>query len=289
MSSLALACAAPLAFGLLRDHRPVAATAEQPATTALEHVQTAIDPPPMPSPSVRARESAAMTSANAEHTVAHAVAASTVAQPVAASTAAQPGAHFPQPVAAAPIAANHVVAAPVAAKSAAASADSKPAAVGAKPAEVAAKLVATAPITAKPAALIVTKPAFVVANTAPDVANRAGIAVARSVIATAASVAAPKPPRDAAPAPVSSEAALLRQYQRVGHDLIELERKLGPTSVAELRAAFRDLHINDIMQSASSQQDATLALADLERRIVRMQPIEITDDCKNNPLANTCH
>ncbi|HTL33403.1 MAG TPA: hypothetical protein VL326_09770 [Kofleriaceae bacterium] len=126
----------------------------------------------------------------------------------------------------------------------------------------------------------------VVATPTPVVAPVAAKPIVPKRVVEKTVVGKEKPTREE---PVSHDGIFLRQYQRVGHDLIELEQKLGPSTVAELRAAFREIRINEAAMSTSARQDATLALTDLERRIERMQPIAITDDCKNNPLADGCH
>jgi serine/threonine-protein kinase len=119
-------------------------------------------------------------------------------------------------------------------------------------------------------------------------AKPASVKVA-AVRPTTVAAATAKPASDPVPRPVSRDGTLLRQYQRVGHDLIELERKVGPMDVAELRTAFREIHIDEAMATAASRQEATLALTDLARRIERVRPIEISDSCKSNPLAGDCH
>lgn len=86
----------------------------------------------------------------------------------------------------------------------------------------------------------------------------------------------------------SADAALLRQYQRVGHDLIELEKQIGAMRVGELRADFRAIHLDEATANADARAAAESTLADLAERIARLRPIEVSTACLNNPLAADC-
>jgi hypothetical protein len=83
-------------------------------------------------------------------------------------------------------------------------------------------------------------------------------------------------------------AKLLTEYQRVGHALIELRIQRGTAATSEL---WDDLHALDIQHAtatASSRESAKAALEDLQTRIERSRGIEVSDACKNNPLASGC-
>jgi len=107
------------------------------------------------------------------------------------------------------------------------------------------------------------------------------VAVAPATPPVAAMTVARAPAPEARP---TVDAALLQQYQRVGHDLYALENQIGVAAAADVRAAFREIHVDEL----ATRADAAAALTDVAQRIERLRPVQISDDCKNNPLASEC-
>lgn len=139
----------------------------------------------------------------------------------------------------------------------------------------------------------------------PELAPVPMPATAHAVVPAAAPVAAMPP--QAAPAPmktikkrppaprVHAKAAsepttdpdLLRRYQRVGRELLMLQRS-NAAATAELSAHFRSINIHAAVANVRAQKDAAALLTNLERAIERNRRVEISEACRNAPLAAGC-
>ena len=98
------------------------------------------------------------------------------------------------------------------------------------------------------------------------------------------------PPPAPAPLPLKpvSVEELIVQYQRVGHELAELENRRGLELCATLRDEFRAIKISVAIQTAEARAQTGSQLTQMSLRIVRLHGIEITKACMNNPLAKEC-
>ncbi len=136
---------------------------------------------------------------------------------------------------------------------------------------------APAPVAAKPTA---TKPAAPAADPAakPDEAEPVGEAKA-----------APAPLLP--PAPVSADALVL-QYQRVGHELADLQAKRGLGHAldpsADLADTFHAIKLTAALATPDSRINAAAALTELHERIQRWRGVQISRECQDNPLAKDC-
>jgi hypothetical protein len=95
-------------------------------------------------------------------------------------------------------------------------------------------------------------------------------------------------PRPPVPPTSPTADAVTTQYQRVGHELADLEAKRGADHCADLADSFHEIHLADALATAEGRGDATAALTELHDRIVRWRGVQISADCLANPLAQDC-
>jgi eukaryotic-like serine/threonine-protein kinase len=81
---------------------------------------------------------------------------------------------------------------------------------------------------------------------------------------------------------------LLTQYQRIGHDLMELRRARATPATAEMWQQFQALKIQPALASANKRASVAATLRDLRAKIERHKGVEISDACRANPLADGC-
>jgi hypothetical protein len=93
-------------------------------------------------------------------------------------------------------------------------------------------------------------------------------------------------PREPAVDHRSSE--LLTQYQRIGHDLIELKRKRPTPATTEMWQQFQALKIQPALASANQRASVAQVLRELRDKIERHKGVAVTDACLANPLADGC-
>jgi len=86
----------------------------------------------------------------------------------------------------------------------------------------------------------------------------------------------------------SGEAELLTQYQRVGHDLIELRNERGAAAISDMWQQFNSLQIHHALASAHTRAAAAATLTDLRNRIERNKGVRVPETCLQNPLATGC-
>jgi hypothetical protein len=86
----------------------------------------------------------------------------------------------------------------------------------------------------------------------------------------------------------SGSAALLRQYQRVGRDLMMLENSKGAFAVKELVEAFREIKIDEAQATSESRTECEETLREIQGRIERHRGVQLSQECLNNPLAADC-
>jgi serine/threonine-protein kinase len=156
-------------------------------------------------------------------------------------------------------------------------------------------------VAAAPAAAKLTEPPRIAPEThAPPVvaARAAAPAVTRPRPPVAIAKATPvtrTPPKRAARARVAPAAAagnrsseLLTQYQRIGHDLMELRRTHATPATAEMWQQFRALKIEPALASANTRASAEATLRQLREKIERHKGVAVSDACRMNPLADGC-
>lgn len=100
-----------------------------------------------------------------------------------------------------------------------------------------------------------------------------------------------RPPRSK-PTPravVVTAVEVLVEYQRVGRELIQLERLRGHRSCDELWPLFRSIQLEAAVKTPDSREASLEDLAALRDRILRLRGIEVSAECLANPLADACH
>jgi hypothetical protein len=129
------------------------------------------------------------------------------------------------------------------------------------------------------------------AQPAPAPVKPAQVKTTPDAPAAAKSDAPAVTPKPAPPAPVSADALAL-QYQRVGHELVELLAKRGPGHALDqcndLDTEFHTIKINEALATPESRITAAATLTVLHERIVRWQGIQMARACLDNPLAPQC-
>jgi hypothetical protein len=151
-------------------------------------------------------------------------------------------------------------------------------------------------------------PATVPSTARPDAASGAGATT------TGAAVEAPGSPTDA-PHPSArpqrrdraAEVATVRssapthtstpnhpdrdfmfRYQRVGRALMAMQQRMGYAFTSDVLAEFRAIDLETAFTTARARRELADELTRLEAVIDRNRAIEVTDDCRNNPLAASC-
>lgn len=99
------------------------------------------------------------------------------------------------------------------------------------------------------------------------------------------------------PLPIPAN-ALMMQYQRVGRDLLLLNKERAAqegadkidakVSCSEMQTTFRSIKLEEALATPESRAAAAAVLAELHAKIVRMRGIELSQECLNNPLAKDC-
>ncbi len=86
-----------------------------------------------------------------------------------------------------------------------------------------------------------------------------------------------------------TRAAVLVDYQRVGRELMQLERLRGHRRCAELWPQFKAIQIDAAVKTSDSRVETLEELTELRDRIARLRGIEVSAECLANPLAAACH
>jgi len=76
-------------------------------------------------------------------------------------------------------------------------------------------------------------------------------------------------------------------YQRVGRELMKLEKQRGLATTLELRAEFRALDL-DTLTTAEARAEAARQLEELSVRIARVRGIELSQQCIDSPVGVGC-
>ena len=80
---------------------------------------------------------------------------------------------------------------------------------------------------------------------------------------------------------------LLNEYQRIGHDLIELRKQHG-AAINELWQRFDALHIHQALATTKTRAAAATTLGELRVKIDRNKAVQPSPACIHNPLAEGC-
>src|SRR5260370_540124 len=82
--------------------------------------------------------------------------------------------------------------------------------------------------------------------------------------------------REAAPAVPAKAAAMVRQYRRVGRDLVRVQNKRGGDLTEDLWSTYRAIHIDDALATADGRDETAATLADLHDKIERRQGVQLS-------------
>ncbi len=129
---------------------------------------------------------------------------------------------------------------------------------------------ATAPVPAPaPIKVAVVKPAPVKPAPAPAVTTR--IAPAPASLA----------------APVAAD-ELIVEYQRVGHEIVLLQRLRGNDAVVDLWETLHQIDLDKGLATPDGRANAALTFAELHDLIERRRGVEITKGCQDNVITADC-
>ena len=94
-----------------------------------------------------------------------------------------------------------------------------------------------------------------------------------------ADVRAPKPP---------TAVSIIVDYQRVGHDLLDLQAQRGVFDCGDLMPRFRAIKLDTALATPSLRLATAATLAEIATKIVRLRGIQLDEACLHNPLAPGC-
>jgi len=80
---------------------------------------------------------------------------------------------------------------------------------------------------------------------------------------------------------------VLVTYQRVGRELMKLQKQRGLATTMELREEFRAIDL-DALTTAEARAAAARQLDELRARIERLWGIELSQQCVDNPVGSGC-
>ena len=87
---------------------------------------------------------------------------------------------------------------------------------------------------------------------------------------------------------VPTAVAVIVDYQRVGHDLLELQEQRGFFDCGDLMPRFRAIKLEAALATPASRSATAATLAEIATKIVRLRGIQIEEACLHNPLAAGC-
>jgi serine/threonine protein kinase len=117
---------------------------------------------------------------------------------------------------------------------------------------------------------------------------RAPVRVAARSVRPAPPARVRAPSRALADVELDARNALLADYQRLGRALLKLQQERGEAATSELWQQFHALKIQPAVATARSRAVIQATLRELREKIERQQRLEISDACRNNPLADGC-
>lgn len=122
----------------------------------------------------------------------------------------------------------------------------------------------------------------------PLAVSRAALLIA-TVLATAAAPAAHADIRTQPRAPKAPTAiAIVVDYQRVGHDLLELQDQRGVLDCGDLMPRFRAIKLEQAVATQATRIATAATLAEIATKIERLRGIKVHAACLDNPLAAGC-
>lgn len=107
-------------------------------------------------------------------------------------------------------------------------------------------------------------------------------------------VASAQPKRPVAKAAVAKKTpaptvnAVMTTYQRIGRDIIQLQKFRGTECTLELWKTFRTIKLDEATATAESRIATAATLHQLQQKISRKRGITISQECLDNPLAGEC-
>ncbi len=130
------------------------------------------------------------------------------------------------------------------------------------------------------------------ASAAPTAAPHHPVKVAAvkpAQVKAAPAPAAPAPARAAStlPAPLAAD-ELIVEYQRVGHEIVLLQRLRGNDAVVDLWETLHQIDLDKGLATPDGRANAALTFAELHDLIERRRGVEITKGCQDNVITADC-
>ncbi|MGE5185046.1 MAG: hypothetical protein ACM31C_23420 [Acidobacteriota bacterium] len=88
-------------------------------------------------------------------------------------------------------------------------------------------------------------------------------------------------------APVAAD-QLIFEYQRVGHEIVLLQRLRGTGAVADLWEALHEIDLDKGLATADGRANAALTFAALHDKIERRRGVQISKACQDNVITADC-
>jgi hypothetical protein len=82
--------------------------------------------------------------------------------------------------------------------------------------------------------------------------------------------------------------SVIVDYQRVGHDLLDLQAQRGLFDCGDLASRFRAIKLDTALATPASRAAAATTLAEIATKIVRLRGVQVEEACLHNPLAAGC-
>ena len=126
----------------------------------------------------------------------------------------------------------------------------------------------------------------------PEMTSKLFVLAVLALAVPASAAPAQRPIKAAAvkPAPAPDPAGeLIVEYQRVGHEIVLLQRLRGTDAVADLWAMLHQIDLDKGLVTADGRANAALTFAELHDKIERRRGVMITKACLDNPVAADCH
>jgi len=87
---------------------------------------------------------------------------------------------------------------------------------------------------------------------------------------------------------VPSAVQVIVDYQRVGHDLLELQEQRGKFDCGDLMPRFRAIKLDADLATPAGRIATAATLADISSKIERLRGVKVHAECLDNPLAAGC-
>ncbi len=123
---------------------------------------------------------------------------------------------------------------------------------------------------------------------APAPIKVAAVKPAPTKRAPAPAAATPVAPAHASLAAPAAADELIVEYQRVGHEIVLLQRLRGTEAAADLWETLHEIDLDKGLATADGRANAALTFAELHDKIDRRRGVQISKACQDNVITADC-